>query len=353
MSIVLTVNKCLGYHLLQFSPQICACQARMYANLLDTTLTENCLEQWEKKSGKYFFYLSANHLISLLILCNDYFKFRGQYVKRFYEDSFNRKKVCSLVDIWVFFNCVLDDNIKELKIHSTFPDSELNLQLIPTIAYWSPLLTELYIDFQLMKRTGDGTERLKLVITSMSSLQHLTDLTMLGLKRKERYCALSLIGTSCPSLTSFAVNAAFMDKKDILAFILGEFANVLLDSEEEPPWCEDVALQDLVIPSELRTPVCSKLREFLIIARFYDTENYCRISKYAAAFALRNLPLLQKMSVRIPTSLAVELIDGTTEEAKVSQVANMFAKSCREAAKRVENISVHESLKRSSLSGKF
>lgn len=202
-----------------------------------------------------------------------------------------------------------------------------------------------------MKRAEDDTEKLKSVIKSLSSLVHLKHLSLFGLKPKERYCALSLIGKSCPSLTYLFINAASMDKNDILALILGELANILLLSEEKSAWYEDVALHDLVVPSELRTPVCSTLREFLIGGRYVHNEDNCCISKAVAAFALRNLPLLQKISVRIPTSLAVQLLyDTVTDESKIS---NTFVKACQEAVQLDEDISISQPLLRSSLPGKF
>lgn len=74
-------------------------------------------------------------------------------VESYYNSLKNHGRESNIiVDAWLFLDCVLDDSIKELKIHFALPEKEASYQLIPIIANRSPLLTKLGIDFNLMDK---------------------------------------------------------------------------------------------------------------------------------------------------------------------------------------------------------
>ena len=224
-----------------------------------------------------------------------------------------------LVDIWVFLDCILNVNFKELEIHAAFPDTFPSVQLIPTITKHSPLLQKLSINFKLMKKADDQKkeEQLRQFIQSLVSLVNLKELRLFGLSPTERYLVLTLIGKSCPSLTHLYVNGAKMCKKDILALVLGEFINDLYDSEEEPSWCEDGGVETLVIPSEFRTQICFTLQELHLIKEesSRDIESAAAICPITAAFTVSNFPLLVKVDKRIPINIGT---GGSKKRAKKS-----------------------------------
>lgn len=214
----------------------------------------------------------------------------------------------------MFLEAVLDGSFnKQLETHIAFPDSPPCSKLIPTITKWSPQLEKLTINSISFKNTvydeGDFKE-LKSVIQSLGSFQHLTHLSLLEICFEARFTALTLIGEACSSLTHFTIDGTMLQKRDVLALILGKSGVNLLDRNEfnaghSPSWCNDQLLEHLEVPPEFLSPICFSLRQL----QFKEPQNiddyYNEIQKSEAAFALRHLPLLEGVSKRFPGSLAV------------------------------------------------
>lgn len=246
----------------------------------------------------------------------------------------------------------MEEDIKELKIHAAFPDSLPNPKLITTIAKWSPHLEKLTLDFKLMKKIKtklyscdevedlEELEKLKLVIQSLDSLQHLTHLLLFGLEYTPKFIVLSLIGKSCPKLNHLTVERCEMWAKLLLALIFGEFLSELADfnnESESDSWWGDDALENLVVPIEFLTPICSSLRELRLLGG-YDTENrhsssgfaeILYVSEYAVAFALRHFPKLQRI-YGMRTSMAVTSLHDSDEW----ESRDRFRMACQGAAER-------------------
>ena len=258
---------------------------------------------------------------------------RGKYLKSFYDTAHTWLQGKFPVDVWIYLDAVLDSSIKDLEIHAiAFPNSLPRNELIPTIIKWSPLLEKLTINFVANagyfpydgNRMGQSKE-LMFTIRSLRSLQHLTNLSLLQTSPRVKFTVLTLIGKACPLLSHLTVCGRLLDKRDILALILGETVNNLLDFEEFhnrklPPWCEDRALEHLLVPSEYLSPICSTLRELKITRDHgvYDDNN--QVFTPQAVFALRHLPLLRATDALFPVSVAITFLHlngrNTTEERK-------------------------------------
>jgi len=238
-----------------------------------------------------------------------------------------------LADIWAFFKCVLDQDFMELKTHIAFPDSEPNPKLIPIIAERSPLLKKLTINFKLAKllshQESTVVDTLLSGIRSLSSLQHLTSLTLTGLEEKptERTTILSLLGKSCPLLSFLSFSGLGVTDKDLLAIILGEAVFDLFPdtSSLQPVWCTDNAvLARLVVPKECLTSMCFTLQTLKLNWGQYPSladKSKINISGSATAFALRHLPVLLKLDKMFPTCMAINILHDTDDTLLKFQMA--------------------------------
>jgi len=241
-------------------------------------------------------------------------------VKKFY-DNLSLSNGENQIDVWVFLEAVLDGSFKELETHIAFPDSSPCSKLIPTIIKWSPQLEKLTINSISFKNTvfdeGDY-KKLKLVIQSLGSFQHLTHLSLLEICFEARFTALTLIGEACTSLTHLTIDGTMLQKTDVLALILGKSGVKLLDrnefnnAEHSPSWCHDQLLEHLDVPPEFLSPICFSLRQLQFKEPQYIDDYYNEIQKSEAAFALRHLPLLEGVSKRFPASLAVTCLHRNT-----------------------------------------
>ncbi len=210
------------------------------------------------------------------------------FVKSYYQSLKNCGAESNIVvDTWLFLDTILDDSFKELEIHAALPGKEASYQLMQIIADRSPLLTKLTMDFTLMKRADDSREserKFEAVIQSLASLCNLKELHLMGMSNREDLLMHSLIGEVLPKLSSLRVTGG--DDEFILALIMGKYAG-LFHAEDRPSWCEISQLERIDVPAEFRTKICSSLRELL-----FGSYGFC--SPAAAAFLLRNIPLLQK-----------------------------------------------------------
>ena len=279
-----------------------------------------------------------------------------------------KKRSLDHVDIWAFFDSVLDESFEELETHVVFRGAEANALLIPTIAKRSPYLKKIKLNFKFdpsqsnndIMRTVTNPKKLRLLfqlaltqsrpslvplLQSLDSLHHLTSLTLYHLAgHAAENSALTLIGKSCPSLTHLRLAKCNpTSKHDIIAIVLGELATHLIGPQEryqEQPywhfkqvdWAEDAALGHLRVPPEFLTPLCFTLRHLEII-EYLNHHYYPAIDPAIAAFVLRHMPRLEKLESCSGTEKAIRILHKETEEAKESSgsVQLDFEQACREA----------------------
>jgi len=184
---------------------------------------------------------------------------KSEEEKKLAESNHERKEEC-LVDLWAFFDCVLDDSIEELEAHVAYPGCEPSSRLIQTIIDRSPLLKKLDLDFRFMNEQTKS-EILRPMILSLGSFDHLTDLQLHfpnGQDVNLRASLLSLLRDACPLLTKLhVVGGGVFSKKEIYGLLMGEEDYNELSSEtEEPKWLEDSLFSHLKIPEEFLSPIC-------------------------------------------------------------------------------------------------
>lgn len=230
---------------------------------------------------------------------------------------------------------MLDQSFKELRTVIGFPDSVPNPKLISTIAKRSPLLEKLILNFRMSFDASweSDTNLLKSLICPLSSLQHLTHLSLVGLEQFPLLALFSLLGKSCPLLTHLSVSGWQITQRDFLAIIVGELIDDLFPfrpTQETELWSEpDLALARLVVPSECLPPMCFTLQELKFTWEYKTFRGKeVGISGSTAAFALRHLSSLKKMGNIVPTCLGIKkLYDADNTLMK-------FRKVCLEATDR-------------------
>ncbi len=236
-------------------------------------------------------------------------KFRRKLVEKFYESLSNHDSEDnnSFTDVCVFLDCVLDKNFKDLKIHTAFPDAKLCSKVIPTVVKWCPDLKKLSINCGLRNVSTceeDWREKGESVIRPLSSLQHLTDLSLYDTTDWELLSMLPLIGKSCPFLSHLNVHGYELYVDILLVLILEEaFDHDALPVRHPSFWKND-QLECLVIPPERLSPISFTLVDF----RLKSTDQACSINASAISFALRHLPLIQRMGKQMPVSLAIKIL---------------------------------------------
>jgi len=247
------------------------------------------------------------------------------------------------VDIWAFFDSVLDESFEELETHVVFRGAEANALLISTIAKRSPYLKKLKLNFKF-----DCTQcspQLVPMIQSLDSLHHLTSLTLYHLAGHfDDNPVLTFIGKSCPSLTHLRLAKSNpTSKHDILAIILGELVDFLIGPHQvfdvqpyrrfkKVNWAEDSALGRLRVPSKYLTPLCYTLRHLELI-ECINHHYYPVIDPTIATFILRHMPLLEKLEGCSGTKRAIQLLHKESEEDKESPgtIQVDFEQACRDA----------------------
>jgi len=105
---------------------------------------------------------------------------------------------------------------------------------------------------------------------------------------------LTIIGKLCPVLTKLEVYGP-ITKTDIVALIVNaEMAKILFKNEgAKYPWCQDsLHLSSLRIPTQFLNPLCSTLKELILVRWRYDV-----FFTPVMTFALRHLPKLEDLHV--------------------------------------------------------
>lgn len=252
-------------------------------------------------------YSSFRGLLNLLYYCC----FRRKLVRKFYEHLYYNfeDKDNIFIDNWVFLDCVLDKSFKDLEIHAAFPDSKLCSKVIPIVVKWCPDVEKLLINFGLRDNSTSSKEWLdkgKSIILPLSSFQSLKHLSLKEADDWELISMLPLLGKSCPSLSHLSVNGYTLYVDILLALILGEaYFEIGSNNALLPPsLLKDDKLEGLVIPPERLSPICFTLIDF----RLETIDQDCTINASAISFALRHLPLVERMGKTMPVSLAIKIL---------------------------------------------
>jgi len=212
-----------------------------------------------------------------------------------------------VIDICSFLDSVLDENFLQLETNVTFPGSEPSPDLLSTIALCSPQLRELKLDFY-----SYGDTYMKLDIGSLTSLEHLTHLSLSSILNHElRLTALSLVGKWCPLLTHLSIFGGYpVGNQEILSLVLGETMISLFPNDDYVRASRyDRKLDYLKVPQERLTPICSTLRELIYDdcdEELLESCHYTTISSSTVAFALRHLPFLTYLGSPVLTCCGIK-----------------------------------------------
>ena len=196
----------------------------------------------------------------------------------------------SNLDYCVILDGILDVQCLRLEI-STPPPSRFSFRkLMSVISNRCPYLYRLYITF------CDNNSGMVLSKSSTVShhpqLNNLLDLHLLTENPVPNFIlepVLSIIGSTCPELTSLYLNAfANIGKKLVLNLLIKrDFIDALFPEENEG-WCKDSLLENLRIPTEFLNPLCFTLQQFDVLRKNAHSDYG---SEYV--FALRHLPALE------------------------------------------------------------
>ena len=215
----------------------------------------------------------------------------------------------------MFLDCVLDDSTTKLKSYVSIPCSGPDTALIDTIAKRSSLLKELTLDLGPLWMYP-VTQQLYGMVLSLSSLNQLTSLCLLHLKKRDR-SILKVIGRSCPQLTILKLDGFVFEQMDVLALILGEAVEPLF--LEEGAELEDAKLRRFLLLSTglVRhvSPACSSLLHLQLGQPYEYKQMDCFLSVWSysdldatLAFALERMPLLQVMEAPPSVSRAIQYL---------------------------------------------
>jgi len=110
---------------------------------------------------------------------------------------------------------------------------------------------------------------------------------------------LSIVGKLCPVLTKLEVTGADLSyQRDFVALIVNaEMAEILFPKHGRDRWSEYSVFSGLRIPLQFLNPLCSTLKEMILDTQKPDTFHCKYIKETVYAFALRHLPMLEKMDL--------------------------------------------------------
>ena len=136
------------------------------------------------------------------------------------KDDYGEHDNHFIIDICSFLDSILDDSFNcQLETHVTFPGTEPNPELVITIAKQTPELQKLKLNFQFYRETC--IEKVETLMGSLSSLEHLTHLTLLSCWELKP-TVWSVVGKCCPVLTHLNIFGGNpVGNQEILSLILG------------------------------------------------------------------------------------------------------------------------------------
>ncbi len=253
---------------------------------------------------------------------------------------------------------MLDESFKELTTPIAFPGCEPNPKLITTIAERASYLEKLQISFFMMKKTS--TEALIPVFLSLAGLNCLTSLSLFMLPESHK-SVLKYLGSCCPLLSDLYVTGFTIEKRDILAIVLGELIDDLLPNDsKEAAWSNDTVLRGLVVPPKFLSSLCVSLKrlfftdidpknEWAVYSEPYDPIGF---SDSTLAFALRHLSSLEEFDGTAIKSKAIIILHHCGGTSKLIQ--SKFSQDCLEAfSRRVAPTVEPINLEQKSFSGSF
>jgi len=139
-----------------------------------------------------------------------------------------------------------------------------------------------------------------------------------------------------------SVSGFGLEKKDVLGLVIGELIDDIFPNPlNEPSWCQDAALNRLIVPAKFRAPICHSLQD-LKLSDGGDTSEmrqlkwglsdcYYGFSASVTAFLLRHFPLLINLGDRLPTSLAIKILQDAPIDTKDAVIQSDFEKACCKA----------------------
>lgn len=191
----------------------------------------------------------------------------GEEDETLVHDTFMKLK------LWAFLDSVLDSRFKELEIIIFPPEDESVEKLFNVISSRSPLMKKLQLD--LDGQTFEPEEQVNFV-TSLQGFKHLTSLSLKSID-EDWIPFLSLLGNSCPKLTKlFLESNSRYENEHLLALITGEETERF--KEYFTGEAQETNIQSLVIPRELRSPLCDSLRELKLEG--YSGCSTCSCNQY-------------------------------------------------------------------------
>jgi hypothetical protein len=188
------------------------------------------------------------HLIGIM---ND--EIRKKFISEFNENFYSAEQK---PDIWVFLDCVLDDSFTELETWVAFPEAEPNEKFVHSICNRSPSIEKLKLNFETVGKSALLMDKLQPIISSLSTLTHLTSLSLYHLNKRHRGL-LNCIGTSCPKLHYFCITGFQILNEDLFALLLGEKLNQFPDREKVE---DKTDIINLKITPEVLSPFCFTLQ---------------------------------------------------------------------------------------------
>ncbi len=234
----------------------------------------------------------------------------------------------SNLDYCVILDGILDVQCLRLEI-STPPPSRFSFhKLMSVISNRCPYLYRLYITF-CNNNSGMVLSK-STTVSYYAQLNNLLDLHLFTENPVPNFIlepVLSIIGSTCPELTSLYLNAfANMGKKLTLNLLIKrDFVEALFPVENEG-WCEDSLLEKLRIPTEFLNPLCFTLQQFDVL---HKNAHFDYGSEYV--FALRHLPALKfwypeggPCDLNIPVHLIKTLFRAEEERELHSEIQAAF-----------------------------
>ena len=224
------------------------------------------------------------HLIGIM---ND--EIRKKFIGEFNENFYSAEQK---PDIWVFLDCVLDNSFTELETWVAFPEAEPNEKFVHSICNRSPSIEKLKLNFETVGKSKLLMDKLQPIISSLSTLTHLTSLSLYHLNKRHRGL-LSCIGTSCPKLHHLCITGFQILNEDIFALMLGEKLNQFPDKEK----IEDKNdIINLKIMPEALSPFCFTLQHLeLEDLKEEKIKKSCRLYPASVALLLRHVPNLRRI----------------------------------------------------------
>jgi len=256
---------------------------------------------------------------------------RAKCVEQFYEDV-EFWKLDNYPEISTFLDCVLNSSFKDLVTKVKLPHHcEPDNQLIPAIVRRCPKLESLRLEFHSQFKCKPGRDEVLPVIRSLSSLTHLSSLSLIlndNLADEEFRSLLMVLGSSsCLKLSTLEIESlCSAGKRIVLLLILGKLYRDVDLRAYVAEWSTDAVLQSLRVPPDCVTPYCSTLQHV-------NLDLDC--SAASLAFLLRHIPLLQTVSCARRGNLSkAVLIYRDAPNLEGTQLQSQFNELCRQAASR-------------------